>query len=820
LMRGLWQDLRYGLRTLANNSGFATVAIITLALGIGANTTIFSAVSAILLRNPPVQDPNSLCVVSSKYRPDESHLVRASAPDFKSWQRRNRVFAEMAAVLTGRPFTLIGKGDPASVDGDEVTPEYFKIIGVSPSLGRTFLPSEGEAGNDDVVILSDALWRERYGSDPHILGKLTTINGVPYTIVGVMPPRAAKLPTPWNPPRLWTPLVFNATDLTPSARANHYIDIVLARLKPRVTVQKAQAEMNAIAHQLAEAYPRTDKDWETTVLTLQKYVARTLDLTKALMVMMIAVGFVLTLACANLAGLLLARGAARSHELAVRSAVGASRARLLRQMLAESLLVGAAGGGAGLLMSVWGLELLRAGFRVNGPGAGVLAAGFRLDRLTLLFTLTVTLLTTIAFGLLPAVRASKANPRDALTEGGRTGSGGSGRTRLRRALVTAEVALALVVLAGAGVMMREVIREVSAPVGFNPEHLLVSYLDLISRRYKDVGLRIALFKEVAGKLRNLPGIEHVDADSCVPMDCSYSADFNIVDRPPLPGRESPSANFFVVGPDYFRTMQIPLMKGREFSDSDSTHAPVVAVVNQEFARRFFLKKDAIGQWIEVEDGNHKQAQIVGIVGTVSTYPGEMAPQPQIYECYLQIPVNAFSSMALVLRSRLAPAVLAPMLRHAVRSVDKNQPVDSIETMQEIANQDVGLDKLTVALTGIFAGLALLLAAVGIYGVIAYSVTQRTREFGIRMALGAQKRDVLGLVLRQGGLLAGSGCAIGLLLALPLPRVFVAVFSGFARQGPLVAIAVALIVALVSLLATYIPARRAAKVDPILALRYE
>jgi putative ABC transport system permease protein len=368
--------------------------------------------------------------------------------------------------------------------------------------------------------------------------------------------------------------------------------------------------------------------------------------------------------------------------------------------------------------------------------------------------------------------------------------------------------------------MREVVREVSEPNGFNPQHLLIANLDVSSYRYKQLDAWIALFQQVTEKLRNVPEVEGTDVDSCVPMDCFYSTGFHIVGQTPLSSSNRPSAGFFVVGPAYLRTMQIALMKGREFSVADNAHAPVVAIINQEFARRFFPKQEAIGKQIEVEDGNHRKAQIVGIVGNVNSYQGEITPRPQIYQCYLQIPVNAFSTMALVVRSHIPVAALAPMLRRAVWSVDKDQPVGRIQTMQDLVSDNLGGDKLMVGLMGIFAGLALVLAAVGIYGMIAHSVMQRTREIGIRVALGAQKGDVLGLVLRQGGMLIGIGCAIGALLAFPLPRLFKDLFNGFAVQGPLVAIAVTVIVALVSLLATYIPARRAMNLDPMAALRHE
>jgi len=811
----IWQDVRYGLRQVRRTPGFTIVAVLTLGLGIAANTTIFSAVSAVLLRKPPVKDPDHLITVSSKNIVRGSDLVKDSAPDFESWKGQNHVFMDMAAADTGRSITLTGHGEPESLDGDRVTANYFNVIGVLPAVGRAFLPSEGQAGNDHVVILSDALWHARFGSDPNSIGEEIEIDHERYTVVGVMP-REASMPMPWMPPRLWTPLVFSAKDVTPSARGDHDLDMVLGRLKPGVSLAAAQAEMNSIAHRLAQSYPETNKDWGVTVLTLQEYLIRKPQGRTVFMILMVMVGLVLLLACANIAGLLLARAAARAHEMAVRTAVGASRLRLIRQMLMESLLIGMTGGVAGLVMSVWGINLLRAGFNFNSVGRQM-AEHIHLDQRTLLFTAAISFLTTILFGLLPAIRASKVNPGDALSESGRTGSSSFTRTRLRSVLVTAEIALALALLAGADVMMREIRREFTMDKGFTLDNVLLAEINLKSRQYEKPDAQITFFQEAIQRVRELPGVDSSSATTATPLEGSWSTPFSIIGQPPLPDSERPRAQGFVVGPDYFRTMQIPLMKGRTFSSSDNSGAPGVAIVNQEFARRFFPNGDEIGHQIELDDGHHRRVQIVGVVGNVLAYFGQLTPNPQIYESALQIPL---APMRLVLRSRAAPSAIAPMLRRAVWSVDKNQPVGRIETMKDVADGSAGGDKLIVALMGIFAALALVLAAVGIYGVIAYSVSQRTREVGIRMALGAHKKDILRLVLRQGGLLTGIGCMVGFCLAVPLPRVFAGLFPEFPPQGPVVAIAVALIIAIVSLLATYVPASRATKVDPMVALRYE
>ena len=809
------QDIRYGLRMLGKDLSFTIVAVLTVALGIAANTTIFSAVSAVLLRKPAVRNPDSLVTVSSKNVVRGEDLLGSSAPDFESWKDRNHVFADMAAAETGGSFALTGHGEPESVDGDRVSPNYFHVIGVMPALGRAFLPSEGQAGNDHVVIVSDALWHERFGADPNVIGKTIEIDREPYTIVGVMPRTMAML-LPWMPPRLWTPLVFSPKDLSPSARGYRYLDMILGRLRPGVTLCAAQAEMDLIARRLAETYPETNKDWHVTVLTLQEFLIQKPHTRTGLMMLMVIVGFVLLIACSNIAGLLLARGAGRGHEMAIRTALGASRRQLIRQMLVESLLIGTAGGGAGLLLSVWGINLLRPGLNFNFYGRQ-LAEFIHLDQRTLLFTAAISLLTALLFGLVPALRASKIDPGDALSESGRTGSSSSTRARLRNILVTGEIALALALLAAAGVMMREVGREHTEQKGFSLDHLWLAEIDLKSHSYEKADAQLAFFQQVTQKLRELPGVDSSAATTGLPLEGSWSTPFSIVGQPPLDESKRPRAQGFVVGTDYFRTLQIPLLEGRAFSLADNPQAPGVAIVNQEFARRFLPHREPIGQQIELDDGRHQRTQIVGVVGNVLACFGQLTPNPQIYKSFLQVPSP---SMKLVLRSRLAPSTIAPMLRWAVWSVDRSQPLGRIETMQDVADDSEGGDKLMVALMGTFAALALALAAVGIYGVIACSVSQRTRELGIRLALGAQKKDVLGLVLRQGGLLTGIGCAVGLALALPLPHLFAGLFPEFPLQGPEVAVAVAFVIAVVSLLATYIPARRATKVDPMVALRYE
>lgn len=811
----LWQDVQYGLRQFVRNPGFALVAIVTLAIGIGVNTTLFSAFSAILLRKPPVKYPDSLCAVSSTIL-HRNNLIRASAPDFKSWQRQNHVFQQMAAVEVGRPFTLTGKFEPESLQGDRVTTGFFSVIGIKLILGRPFLSSEDKPGKNHEVILSTALWRQHFAANPDAIGQNLEIDGKPYKIIGVMPPFSGL--SPWAHPQLWTPLVFSPQDLSPSARRNHYINLVLGRLKSGVTVEQAQEEMDSIAGHLARRYPSTNKNWGVQVLTLQARNIRNEGVRNALLLIMIAVGLVLLIACANVGGLLLTRAACRTHEVAVRSALGASRGRILRQMLTESLLIGSAGGLAGLLLSIGGIRLLKAGFQFNAFGRR-LAAGFRIDLPTLLFMIAITLLTTIVFGLLPALRSSNASPNGVLSQTGRIASQGAAASRLRKLLVVGEIVTAMILLTAAGVIMRQIVRELTETNGFNPNHLLVANLNASSPQYKMQQKRVAFYSQTLQNIRNLPEVTDAAVDSCIPMHCFFRLPFHLVANAAQSSLSRLSASFSVVGPGYFRTMQIPLLRGRAFSDDDGVQAPVVAVVNRQFAQRFFPHQDVIGKQIEVRDGNHKKALIVGIVGNVNKYVGQLHPQPQIYESYLQIPVIAFSRMSLVVRSPLPAAKLSPLLRHAVWSVDKAQPMQ-IASMNNLVKDNAGADSLMVGLMTLFAGLALGLATLGLYGVIAYSVVQRTREIGIRMALGATKRDVFKLILREGALLVGIGVVLGVPAAIMLPKIIGGVLNGFAPQGPLAVTSAVAAISVIALAAVCIPAFRAMNVDPMGALRSE
>lgn len=811
VIQDLLQDVRYGLRQLRRNPGFTAAAVGTLALAIGMNATIFSAVSLILLKKPPVRDPDRLMIVASNNRAKGWDLLRVSAPNFESFRRENNVFEGMAAAHTGEDFTLTGAGAPEHLTGMEVTADYFKILGISPAMGRGFLPGENQAGRDRVVILSHALWKQRFGSDRAVIGRQIHINDEPYTVIGVMPNGTDMAIAQ---PELWTPIVFSPKDLTASAHNSRYL-LVFARLKPGVTVGKASAAVGTIAARIAQRDPDAEKGYGASVLSLQKYLIQAADVQASLAVMMGAVIFVLLIACANIAGLLLARAAGRQREMAIRTALGARRLRVIRQLLAESFLIALAGGGLGLILAIGGVGLLRMPLNWNSYVAHV-GANLHLDGRTVLFSVALTLGATFLFGMVPALRTSKPDLACSLKEGGRTGTEGFARARLRGVLVAAEIALSVLLLAGAGLFILGLLAEVRQNAGFNPDHILTAEISLSSSQYTDNPLKQAgFFQRVTARLQTLPGVASASATQALPLAGWWHRTVGIEGKP---DSEWPLMDVYLVGTKYFKTMEIPLIKGRAFSRTDDRNSPRVALINRAFAQKYFPEGDAIGRRIFAYTRHPAWAEIVGIVGNVKDFPGQKENPPQVYEPYLQQP-NPY--MTLVVRTRYAPSAFAPRLRRVVWSVDKNQPVEDLMTMQQVISQSgEGGDVFMSGLMTVFAALALLLAAVGIYGVIAYSVTQRTHEIGIRMALGAQKGDVLALVLRKGALITLIGCAIGFALALPLPKLFAAMFNGMPAGGPGDLAAIAAVVAIVSLLATYLPARRATKVDPMEALRYE
>jgi putative ABC transport system permease protein len=815
----LLQDLRYGYRTLRKAPGFTTVAVITLALGIGANSAIFSTVSGILLRKPTVADPDRVMMLLSVSRSrgmEDSPERPASAPDFLSWRDQTRAFSGLAAMDPWHDFTFTGQGPPEHVMGMRVSANFFQLLEVAAAQGRTFLSGEDQLARDHLVVLSHGLWERRFAADPAIVGKTIEIDGETSTVIGVMP-ESFNL---WIfGAQAWTPLAFTPKELSSEARKSRSF-FVVGRLADGASQLQAQAEMNTIAERLEQTYARADKGWGMKLLSLQEFEVRDAQARPALLVLMAAVGFVLLVACANIAGLLIARGSGRQQEIAIRTALGARWLRLVRQLLVENLLICGLGTGLGLLLAYAGIRVLRAAFSFNEIIAG---ATFGLDNGVLVFTVGLAVLSLLLFGVAPAVQLTRPKLPAVLKESSRTASAGRSRMRIRQGLVVAEIAVSLVLLTGAGLMIRMFLQKVRGDHGFNPRQVLTAEAALSNRQYSDPARQAAFFQQLIERVRGLAGVQGVAATSNLPMGTGSEAlPFEIAGRPAVPESERPRATHFAVTPGYFQVMEIPVLQGRTFSASDDATAPPVALVSREFVRRYFPGGKALGQHVSISrdsSGRPVWREVVGVVGDVDEWVGQAASHPQIYDFYLQFPAR---SMALTVRSGTQASALAPALRQAVWEMDKDQPVSEIMSMDQVIYSHGGGagTQLIGELLGIFAGLALTLAAVGIYGVVSYGVARRSHEIGIRVALGAGRRDILGLVLGEGARLAALGLGLGLLGAAALPRALASAFLGF-TVAPVAVVTIALaLIAGVALGACYIPARRAARVDPIVALRYE
>ena len=811
-MNTLWQDVRYGLRMLTKSPGFTAIAVLALALGIGANTAIFSVVNALLLRPLPYQDPDRLVVLWETNPNLSSVFLRthneASPANFLDWQQQQTVFEQLAA-FRWNDYNLTGSGDaPEQLTGNPVTANMFDVLKVRPLIGRTFRPEESDPKSERVVMLSYRLWQRRFGGDPNIIGRSLTLNGNPHTVVGVMP---ADFEFPAAFSELWTALRF-AND-TPPARGAHFL-YTRARLKPGVTLQQAQAELDTIAARLRQQYPDTNADRSVRLVSLHEDTiefARTGRLS-----LLGAVGFVLLIACANVANLMLARATARHKEIAIRTALGASRWRVVRQLLTESVLLSLVVGGLGILLALWGVDLLLASvpkdFALFIHGWNQI----RLDRWVLAFTVAVSVGTGLLFGLVPALQASKTELNEALKEGGRT-SAGHARRRFRGALVVLEVALALVLLVGAGLMLKSFMRLMDVRPGFDPHNVLTMYLSLPGARYEKPEQIISFYQQLIAHVAAQPGVEAAGVVNFLPMSGSGGTTAFIVEgRPaPKPG-QYPEANSRVASPNYFKALRIPLVKGRVFTDGDRADTPRVALINETMAREVFGGEDPLGKVLRTPDGQNP-TQIVGVVSDVKHFGLDDAAEPYLYVPHTQSPA---SGMALVVRTTNEPTTLAAVVRREVQALDKDQPVYDVKNMEQRLAERTSPARLTSFLMGVFAALALVLAAVGIYGVVAYSVAQRTHEIGIRMALGAERRDILLLVVRQGMVLVGVGLALGLGASFLLMRWLASKLFQVSATDPSTFAGVALLLAAIALVACLVPARRATKVDPLVALRYE
>ncbi|HEX8140370.1 MAG TPA: ABC transporter permease [Pyrinomonadaceae bacterium] len=808
-MNSLWQDLRYGLRMLWKKPGFTVVAIVALALGIGANTAIFSVIYTVLLSPLPFKNSERLVWIWETNPVAGIKKEPASLPNFTDWKTQSQSFEGVAAFIRSS-LTLTSDGEPERIPCAYTSANFFSVLGVEPALGRSFTEEENTPGKHRVVVLSHSLWQRRFSANPGIVGQSITLAGNPYTVVGVLP-AGFKNPTPEQskPAELWTPLAY---DFERMARRSDFLNVV-ARLKQGVTPAQAQAEMNTITSRLAQQYPDSNTGWSTIVLPLHERMIG--DVRTPLWLLMGVVGFLLLIACANVANLLLARSTSRQQEIAIRRALGADRLRLVRQFLTESVLLSVTGGLLGSLVAMWGVDILVALSPGNIPRLDEVGLNWKV----LAFTLAVSFATGVVFGLLPALHATSPNLTETLKEGGRSSTEGIRGGRLRNSLVVAEIAIALVLLVGAGLMIRSFARLQAVDPGFRPERILTMDLSLPSAKYKEDAQVSAFFDQLSSRISAVPGVESVGAVSALPL--SGGGDiitFLVEGRPEQPPGQSEDAEYRIVTPGYFATMGVPVVRGEGFTERHTREAPAVMVINETFARRYFPGEDPIGKRLNI--GNPERSpwrMIVGVVKDVRHEGLDTEPYPQMYTPLAQVQRRA---MTLVARTSGAPLSLVPNVRHELTSLDKDQPLYNVQTMEQVLAHSISRQRFQMLLIAIFASVGLVLASVGIYGVISYSVTQRTHEIGIRMALGAQARDVLKMILGQGMILTLVGVGVGVAVALLLTRVMASLLFGVSATDPLTFIAVSVLLAFVALLACLIPARRAMKVDPMEALRYE
>ena len=803
-MRALLQDVRYGLRVLRKRPGFTAVAVLALALGIGANTAIFSVVEAVLLRPLPYDRPEQL-VWMFEDAPDVPNRW-VSYPNFLDWRARSRSFEAMSTIR-GWALTLTGAGGgPESLNARMVSAEYFDVMRARPLLGRGFLLEEDRPGGPPVTVLSHGFWQRRFGGDEAVIGQTLTLDGRPFTVVGVMPPEFRHQ----GPPPLWVLMGQWAAEEGWMERDVRIGGYVVARLRGGVTIEQARADMASVKEGLTRESPYTNAGHVIRVVPLQESMvggSRT-----PLLLMFGAVALVLLIACANVANLLLARATTRRRELAIRTALGAGRGRLLRQLLVESLLLAAMGGAAGLLLAWWGVDLLRAAEPAGVPRA----AGAEVNLRVALFTCGVTLLTGVVFGLAPAWRASREAVADAL-KAGAPSAGGAPGGRLRGALVVTEIALAFVLLAGAGLLARSVILLLNAKPGFDPENVLTMSVALPSQRYRNKEEINRFHRELLGRVSALPGVEAASVSNSLPGLPSWQTDIAVEGRPANKAGEELNVDWSIVSERYFEVMRIPVLKGRAFTEREAREGTPVVLVDENLARRFWPGEEAVGKRIKYDSPTPHE--VIGVVGNVKNFGSEAEGRIRIYT-----PLGRFDlgrGLSISLRSRPGGAeALAPAVAREIHAIDKDLPVAAVASMSQIFRREAGPRRFNAALLGALAALALLLAGIGIYGVMAYAVAQRTHEIGVRVALGAQGRDVLRLVVGQGMRLALLGVGVGLVAALALTRLMSSLLYGVAPTDPLTFSAIALLLAAVALLACLVPARRATKVDPMVALRYE
>jgi putative ABC transport system permease protein len=818
------QDIRYGIRSLLKRPGFTVIAVLTLALGIGANSAIFSVVNAVLLRPLPYDEPDRLVYLSERHPKFETMSI--SYPDFSDWRAQNHVF-ESLGVFNFRDYNLTGSGFPERVQTGQVSAELFSALRVQAALGRLFTKEEDKTGSPAVVVISHQLWQRRFGGDASIINRSLTLNERQYTVIGVMPRDFSFSPHT----ELWVPIGQLSDQPSYNVRDNHPGLKGVARLRAGITLDEARADLDWIGARLAQQYPDSNKSIGVRITPLKENYVQ--NVRGALWVLLGAVSLVLLIACVNVANLMLARAAARQRELAVRAALGASRWRVIRQLLTESLLLFAAGGALGLLIAQWTVDLILVFAADSIPRSGEIAIDYRV----LAFTLTVSALTGIIFGLAPAIQSSRADVQETLKDTARTTT--VGRHRLRQFLAVAEISLTLVLLIGAGLLIRSFYHLQQVNPGFVDEHVVSFTMQLPLQKYPDEQQWLSFYRSVFDRLRSLPGVQNISVTSRVPMSGDdWQSGFQVVGQPPPPPGQGPSMEVSVVGPDYFRTMGIPLLRGRYFTDQDNRAnlneeklrnldldqrlraGLKTIIVDEEFARRHWPNQDPLGKQI-LWAGSGPSAPpltVVGVVGRVKLYrPNEPAGFVQGYFPFLEMPQYG---MSFVIKTALEPDQMIRAVREQVRAADPDQPIYDIKTLAERRAEAIAPERLNLLLLGLFAAVALVLAVIGIYGVMAYSVVQRTQEIGLRMALGAQVKDVLKLILQNGMTLALIGVAIGLAAAFAVTRLMSSLLFEVTPTDTTTFACVAGVLLMVAVLACYLPARRATKVDPLVALRYE
>jgi putative ABC transport system permease protein len=807
-MNSLLQDLRYGVRILLKQPGFTLIAVVTLALGIGANTAIFSVVNAVLLRPMPYPDSDLLVMLSTDQDAD-GVLGNTGYTTFMDWRERSRSFERMIVVRSWGG-TLTGQGEPEVIQGMRVSAEYFKLLGVSPALGRDFRSEEDRPAKRFVVIISHALWQRRFNSDPQVLGKQLILSDQPFTIVGVMPHGFTDLLAAnfYTAAEVWAPVGYDVTQPFACRDCQHLKTI--ARLKPEVSLAQAQAEMSEIMKVMAREHPKV---YATPAISLDRLQSQfTGAIRPALYLLLVAVGMVLLIACANIANLLLTQASGRAKEMAIRAALGAHAWRIVRQLLMESLLLSFAGAIAGLLLALWGTELLTS----LSPAKMLQLQPVTADGRVFGFTLLVSLLTGLLFGLAPALQAARQDVQLALKESAKS-SPSKRQRRLRESFVVAEIMFALALLVGAGLLIRSFIHVLEIRPGFESRNLLTMMIPASSaKKYSDPAQVSVFYSEAIKGVAALPGVEAAGIVSNLPFGGNMDMyGFHIEERPLANPAEAPSAERYGISADYLKAMGIPLLRGRGITEQDNANAPLVALINRTAAQRLWPNEDPLGKRIRLGGIDNALRSIVGIVGDVNHYDLETAPELQAYVPHAQW---TDSYMQLVVRTTTDPGALTGSVRQAIHALDPDMPLYQMTTMRQLVSASMAQRRFTLLLIAVFAAVALLMAAIGLYGVMAYNVTQRTREIGIRVALGAQRADVMRLIVGQGLRLVTLGLALGLIAALVLTRLMKKLLFAVSETDPATFAAVVLLLTLGALLACWIPARRATRVNPIVALR--